>query len=87
VDLGSLGLDGGGHVLVALALARIEPGDELTVDGSHPDLRPQLRAWCSANGHQFDASQHGDVVTVVRRGATANARWSGAERAGSPQPH
>jgi hypothetical protein len=85
VDLGPLGLDGGGHVLLALALADAPPADAVMVTGTHPDLLPQLRAWCTANGHGFHAPGPDGAVAVVERGRHATARWHGAAPAGSAE--
>lgn len=89
VDLGPLGLDGGGHVLVKVALTEIEPGEGVLVVGAHPDLAPHLRAWCTASGHVYegpvvdhDVPRAGRAIRI-RRGGTARGRWSGAAPAGS----
>ena len=89
VDLGPLGLDGGGHLLVKLALA--DSGDDaiVSVQGTHPDLVPHLRAWCTVVGHEFlgPAIISGHVPStshnlLVRRGNSALGSWGGAQRAG-----
>src|ERR1700761_5252174 len=43
-DLADLGLDEGGHLLVARALARLAHGERLTVTGRHPALLLHLAA-------------------------------------------
>lgn len=78
VWLDQLGLDGGGHLLVARALAALPPGGQLTVRGQHPALRVQLVAWCRSQGHRC---ADGDPP-VVTRGRAAQQRWHGAVRAG-----
>jgi hypothetical protein len=78
VDLAGLGLDEGGHLLVARAVAALAPGERLTVTGWHPALRLHLAAWCRASGHQFA----GDGALTVARGAAGDRRWAGAARAG-----
>ncbi len=85
IDLGSLRMDSGGHVLVALGLQNLAPGERLEVAGSSPDLRPMLRAWCTANGHRFLPADH-DANAVVERGQLAESRWVGAEASGDPAP-
>ena len=40
-ELDRLGLDGGGHLIVARALAPLRPGDRLVVASTHPALRVQ----------------------------------------------
>src|SRR5690606_29160153 len=42
IDLEELGLDRGGHLLLARALAALAPGQRLEVRGRHPALRVQL---------------------------------------------
>lgn len=76
VDLGPLGLDGGGHLLIDHALAGLTPGRRLRVVGRDPNLRMHLGAWARPRGHQVD----GHVVT---RGDADDRRLVGAERAGS----
>jgi hypothetical protein len=55
-DLAGLGLDEGGHLLVARALARLAPGERLAVTGRHPALRLHLGAWCREHGHRVAES-------------------------------
>jgi hypothetical protein len=84
VDLGGLGLDEGGHLLVARALAALRPGERLAVAGTHPALGLHLAAWCREHGHRVadDASAPAAAVTVIR-GTAVDLRWRGAERAGA----
>ena len=77
VDLGDLGLDRGGHLLIQRALAGLPAGARLAVGGSDPALAVHLRAWCRHAGHGFADPN------VVVRGTADDDRWSGAERAGS----
>ena len=53
VELGPLGLDGGAHVLVKLALTGLAPGQRVTVRGDHPGLAAQLAVWCRQQGHRW----------------------------------
>ncbi|MDQ4097263.1 MAG: sulfurtransferase TusA family protein, partial [Actinomycetota bacterium] len=78
VDLGPLGLDRGGHLLLQRALARIGPGDRLVVRGTSPELGVHLRAWCRDRGHRF--SHNGSGYWVVR-GTAEDDRWQAAARA------
>jgi hypothetical protein len=80
LNLGALGLDRGGHLLLQRALARIEPGEPLEVRGTSPERGVHLRAWCRDRGHRF--SQNGSGYCVVR-GRAEYERWRGAERAGT----
>jgi len=75
VDLGDLGLDRGGHLLVKRALAGIEVGESVRVVGSDPALGVHLTAWCRAQGHPCAGG-------VVTRGTAELGRWQGAQRAG-----
>jgi len=79
LELGTLGLDQGGHLLVRHALASASPGDELGVRGSHSELPIHLRAWCRAQGHGFAPAADGGTVTVMREPAV---RLSGSRQAG-----
>lgn len=71
VELGDLGLDEGGHLLVKRALAA---HPQVRVHGTAPTLTVDLPAWCRAQGHAF-------ANGVIMR--SAHNRWRGAERAGS----
>jgi len=76
VDLGELGLDRGGTLLVKRALAQLAPEDALAVAGSDPALAVQLRAWCREQGHAFSEPVSGGIVGQLRaagrgRGASA----------------
>ena len=86
VDVGGLGLDGGAHILVKLAL-RDTPSGVVAVRGSHPDLLGQLATWCRQQGHRVrvpppssDGSA-GEPVAYVERGPSARSRFVGATRA------
>lgn len=81
LDLGDLGLDAGGHVLVARELRRLPAGAVLHVRGRAPDLGVHLRGWCRAAGHGFAEGSDGWAVT---RGLVDDARWRGAERSAAP---
>ncbi len=93
-DLADLGLDEGGHLLVARALARRAPGERLAVSGRHPALRVHLAAWCREHGHQLaDGDDSGPstagppeepapAALVVVKGSAGDRRWLSAARAG-----
>ena len=85
IDLGDLGLDRGGHLLVKHALARLPVGGRLGVRGTADGLAVHLRAWCRAQGHGVDWPGNGAVAIVAPGGAQAG-RWRGAERAGGADP-
>jgi hypothetical protein len=75
LDLGPLGLDAGGHLLVVRALAPLAPGDRLRVRGTDPHLALHLRSWARSAGHRVE----GDEVV---RGDAGDKRLAGAVRAG-----
>ncbi len=86
LDLEDLGLDRGGHILVARALRRLPPGGRLAVRGRHPALAVDLRAWCRAEGHAVAWPADEAGVAHVTRGPAEVQRWAGAERAGEADP-
>ncbi|MEZ5401888.1 MAG: hypothetical protein R2729_19595 [Bryobacteraceae bacterium] len=79
VDLGALGFEQGGSLLVKRALRTAEPGALVTVTGSSPDLAIHLRGWCRAEGHRFESN--GSSAAIIKGTADAE-RWTGADRAG-----
>jgi hypothetical protein len=82
VDLATIDLDRGGHLLVKKALAGVARGACLEVRGRSPHLRSHLRAWCRAHGHELLPAP--DCNLIVR--GDDDARWSGATRAGAASP-
>jgi hypothetical protein len=80
VELGELGLDQGGHLLVKHALNDTAPGTSVRVCGDRPDLPIHLRAWCRAEGHGFEPTGGSGIVTVHR---ASPARWQHGTVAGS----
>ncbi len=86
VELGPLGLDGGAHVLVKLALTDLPTGGELEVRGSHPELAGHLATWCRQQGHRWRVVAGDGAAGVITRGSASGARWIGAERAGGADP-
>lgn len=84
VNLENLGLQEGGALLLKHAVRLAGPGGIISVSGTSPDLELHLRSWCRAEGHEFHwlgAGQHQGRITA---GTAFAARWSDAERAGSP---
>ena len=75
VELGDLGLDRGGHLLLKRALARVGVGDRVELRGTAPELAVHVRAWCRAHGHGYD-------WPYVVRGEAEGARLRGADVAG-----
>jgi hypothetical protein len=89
VELGSLGLDGGGDILVKLALAEQQTGDEIGVRGTHPDLAGHLATWCRQHGHRWRTPAEGTTdgaIGIIERGPAVSARWVGAQHAGHADP-
>jgi hypothetical protein len=75
VDLGELGIDRGGHLLVKRALAR--PGISVVhVTGADPSLEPELRAYCRTQGHSLEVC--GNILAI--RPAPHAGRFRGAYR-------
>ena len=62
VDLGNLGLDRGGHLLLRQALRGIPAGARLEVAGTSPELAVHLRAWCRSQGHELELLAPGTVA-------------------------
>lgn len=82
ISLDDLGLDEGGHLLVARGLAA---SAQLEVRGTAATLASDLPAWCRARGHRCRVVDGGWVIERA-----AHDRTSGAERAGtiaSPVEH
>ena len=87
VELGDLGFNEGGALLVKRALRSASPGEDTEVTGDAPDLELHLQAWCRAEGHQFRSARSGARGRVIITCGTALAgKLSGAERAGLPDP-
>jgi hypothetical protein len=89
IDLGALGLDRGGHLLVKRALRALPVGGRLDVHGSQAELVVHLRGWCRAQGHAVEISEAGPAagpVARITRGSAETGRWRGAEFAGAPDP-
>ena len=78
VDLGGLGLDRGGHLLVKRALATLPGGARLEVRGHAEGLAAHLRAWCRLQGHGLESGER----LVIARGTADRDQWHGAVRAG-----
>ncbi len=83
VNLGTLGMDQGAHLLVKRALRALPTGGSLRVLGDAPALQIHLGAWARAQGHGCTALAGACVLT---RGNADQGRWHGAERAGGVDP-
>lgn len=83
LELGELGLDRGGHLLVKHALRALPVGGRLAVRGRAPELLLHLRTWCRGQGHPLHDPAPGDAaIAIVERGGAEEGRWRGAMRAG-----
>ncbi|MGH9045208.1 MAG: ferritin-like domain-containing protein [Acidimicrobiales bacterium] len=78
LNLGELGLDRGGHLLIGRELAKLAPGERLHVGGTDPNLSLHVPAWARSHGHQMAGP------TTVVRGDATERRLAGAQRAGGP---
>jgi hypothetical protein len=86
IDLGDLGLERGGHLLLKRALRAIPVGGRLSVAGRAPELAIHLRGWCRSQGHLFEAAGAPGLAAIVTRGPAETGRWSDAEPTGAPDP-
>ena len=77
LDLGPLGLDAGGHLLIDRSLATLRAGQRLRVIGTDPNLRVHLAPWARVRGHRVVGTD-----TIIR-GDTDDRRWDNAARAGN----
>jgi hypothetical protein len=88
IDLDDLGLDRGGHLLVAHALRTLPPGESLEVSGRDPNLALHVQTWCRARGHGCTVVDEGaprGTVAIVP-GPGTDARVRAATRAGAISP-
>jgi hypothetical protein len=83
IDLGDLGFDEGGVLLVKRALRQAAEGEPVEIAGRSPALAVHIGAWSRAEGHHFRLCCG---CAVLVRGPAAAQRWMGAERAGSADP-
>jgi hypothetical protein len=83
LDLGELGLDRGGHLLVKHALRGLAVGAELEIVGRDPHLRLHLQTWARQQALEFAPLPGG--ARLVRT-ATLLGRWRDAQRAGASAP-
>ena len=72
VELGELGIDEGGVLLIKRALRLAAPGQQISVSGSAPDLELHLRTWCRMDGHTLQ--WRGESQALVTVAATVAAR-------------
>ena len=91
VELGDLGFDQGGHLLVKRALSAVSVGTSIAVYGNASELAVHLRGWCRAQGHNIEIANKVDgSVAMIYRGSAEVGRWRGADSTGSaatPEEH
>ena len=85
INIESLSLTNGAHLLLKRALRALPPGEWLGVQiaAEHKlEFVTHLRGWCRAHGHEFIARNEGESVCAwIVRGAAMQGRWQYAERA------
>jgi hypothetical protein len=86
VDLGDLGFEMGGALLVKRALRLAGPDAPISVSGSAPDLELHLRAWCRREGYRFEWIGGEGAGALVTASSADLARWTNAGRAGFADP-
>lgn len=94
VELGNLGLDQGGYLLIKHALRTVPVGSAIQVSGESPELAIHLRSWCRTQGHRIDflsqtSADHAPIA-IIYRGSAETGRWAGAQSTGDasmPQQH
>jgi len=83
VELGDLGFEEGGALLIKRALRIAGPGAQVSVTGTAPELELHLRSWCRGEGHTLEWLGTSDAQARIRASSALEDRWSGAERSGS----
>lgn len=87
INIETLGLDAGAHLLIKHGLMTVPPGGELCVTGTGSDWETQLSAWCRNQGHPIVFSeQDGCRIARLTRGKTATGRWRDAMQTGHTDP-
>jgi len=71
VELGDLGFDQGGALLVKRALRLVGPGGRVAVSGSAPELQIHLGSWRRVEGHKLERVD--DANAMVTAGSSAHA--------------
>jgi hypothetical protein len=75
VALGTLGLDGGGALLLKRALRQVAAGAGVRVEGTAPDLGVHLAAWCRAHALPCTAEAPGTWVVQRPPAGAAGPLW------------
>jgi len=84
IDIETLGLDAGAHLLIKFGLQGVAPGASVGVVGTSPGWDAQVMAWCRSQGHACSVRSHDDGRTLVQvtRGDVQSGRWRGAQHTG-----
>ncbi len=87
LDLESLGLERGGHLLVLRALRSVGVGGTVSVHGTAPDLALHLAVFAREGGHHWAPASARDrdptLAGTLTAGPALDARLRGASRAGA----
>ena len=79
IDIESIGLDQGAHLIIKRALDQVAIGDTLHVVGSAAEWETHLLVWCRKNGHAVSFAVNHAIIT---RGPYQQGRWNGATQSG-----
>lgn len=87
IDIESLGLDAGAHLLIKHGLMTVPPGGKLSVTGCGTSWQAQLSAWCRNQGHQVAFTEQGTYhIAHLTKSKIASGRWRGAMQTGHADP-
>lgn len=87
IDIETLGLDAGAHLLIRYGLHPLPGGGELLVTGKAAGWQAQLSAWCRNQGHGFCLTElNGQSYATITKGGSSAGRWRGAMHTGSSDP-
>ncbi|MDX8380108.1 MAG: ferritin-like domain-containing protein [Gallionella sp.] len=87
IDIESLGLDAGAHLLIKHGLMTVPPGGKLCVTGCGTTWQVQLSAWCRNQGHQVTFTEQGEChIAHLTKSTIASGRWRGAMQTGYADP-
>lgn len=84
IDIESIGLDQGAHLLIKRALETVAVGGTLRINASSPDWDMHLLVWCRNHGHNVSFV---DDHALIMRGPFQQGRWHAAQRHGEANRH
>ena len=73
VELGDLGFDQGGALLVKRALRLAGPGAQVAVSGSAPELQIHLGSCCRLEGHKLERLDAANAIVTASSAAAARS--------------